>query len=131
MKLVKSVLLSAALLGAVTPGISEARGGHGGHGGHYGFGGFGWGLGLGALIAAPFIAAAYDRPAYYAPYPYTPYPYAPAPVVYTQPAYAPPPAQAQQAMQPWYFCAAANGYYPYVRQCPGGWQQVSPTPPDL
>jgi hypothetical protein len=29
----------------------------------------------------------------------------------------------------WYFCPGANGYYPYVRECPGGWQRVSPQPP--
>jgi len=26
---------------------------------------------------------------------------------------------------------SSNGYYPYVRECPGGWQQVSPRPPGL
>lgn len=30
----------------------------------------------------------------------------------------------------WYYCAAAKGYYPYVKQCPGGWQQVAPRPED-
>lgn len=29
----------------------------------------------------------------------------------------------------WYFCPAANGYYPYVASCPGGWQTVPATPP--
>lgn len=40
------------------------------------------------------------------------------------------PARVQDAAtQSWYFCAAANGYYPYVRSCPGGWQAVPTTPP--
>ena len=26
----------------------------------------------------------------------------------------------------WYFCAASNAYYPYVQDCPGGWQAVAP-----
>ena len=26
----------------------------------------------------------------------------------------------------WYYCASANAYYPYVTQCPEGWQQVVP-----
>ena len=38
----------------------------------------------------------------------------------------PPPAP---AVQYWYFCAAANGYYPYVATCPTGWQAVPATPP--
>jgi hypothetical protein len=29
----------------------------------------------------------------------------------------------------WYFCRAANAYYPYVRECPAGWEKVLPTPP--
>ena len=57
--------------------------------------------------------------------------YAPA-QTYAQPAY-PAPQQysqpAQQASNAWYFCASANGYYPYVRQCAEGWQQVAPQPP--
>jgi hypothetical protein len=31
----------------------------------------------------------------------------------------------------WYFCAAANAYYPYVTSCQGGWQSVPTTPPDV
>jgi hypothetical protein len=45
----------------------------------------------------------------------------------------PPPASAPQpqpqAQHWWYFCPGANAYYPYVRECPGGWQRVSPQPP--
>jgi hypothetical protein len=67
-------------------------------------------------------------PGYYYP-PYYPY--------YYPPAYYPPtvsPAQpqryveAQQAPNVWYYCADAKAYYPYVKDCPGGWQRVSPTP---
>ena len=29
----------------------------------------------------------------------------------------------------WYYCSNPRGYYPYVQQCPGGWQLVSPQPP--
>ena len=137
MKIIKAVLLSVALLAVTAPAIAQARGGHGGHGGH--FGGFGWGLGIGALIAAPLIAGAYYAPPYYAPpYAYPPnYGYAPTYIepAYSQPAYAPP-AYAQQYQAPvqqqtnaWYFCPSSNGYYPYVRHCPEGWQRVSPTPP--
>jgi hypothetical protein len=30
----------------------------------------------------------------------------------------------------WYYCAERKAYYPYVKSCAGGWQQVSPTPQD-
>ncbi|WP_322028684.1 hypothetical protein [Paraburkholderia sp. J76] len=30
----------------------------------------------------------------------------------------------------WYYCAASQTYYPYVRTCAGGWQQVPARPPD-
>lgn len=26
----------------------------------------------------------------------------------------------------WYWCASAKGYYPYVKECAGGWQRVPP-----
>jgi hypothetical protein len=29
----------------------------------------------------------------------------------------------------WYYCDAAKGYYPHVRECPSGWQRVAPVPP--
>jgi len=60
---------------------------------------------------------------YYPPEYYYP-PVAAAPVYVT-------PSTAQIPAPPsyWYFCAQSNAYYPYVAQCPGGWQQVSPAPP--
>ena len=66
---------------------------------------------------------------YYPPYPY-PY-YYPAPVVVQQPA---PVYTERQDVAPaneqgyWYYCTASRGYYPYVKECPGGWQKVPPTP---
>lgn len=29
----------------------------------------------------------------------------------------------------WHYCQNPDGYYPYVKQCPGGWLQVAPQPP--
>ena len=29
----------------------------------------------------------------------------------------------------WHYCRSAEGYYPYVKECPDGWEQVAPTPP--
>jgi hypothetical protein len=31
--------------------------------------------------------------------------------------------------QYWYHCNNPEGFYPYVASCPGGWTQVTPTPP--
>jgi hypothetical protein len=28
----------------------------------------------------------------------------------------------------WYYCDSAKSYYPYVKECPTGWQRVAPTP---
>jgi hypothetical protein len=63
---------------------------------------------------------------YYYPAPVYPYPnpYVPPVIVQTTPA-QPGPAPAQY----WYYCAASKAYYPYVAECPGGWQQVPTTPP--
>jgi len=29
----------------------------------------------------------------------------------------------------WYLCASPRGAYPYVRECPGGWERVPAVPP--
>lgn len=61
-----------------------------------------------------------------APYPYYAAPSAvvqPAPTEYIQQAPAPP-AQGYY----WYYCQNAGAYYPYVKECPGGWMQVVPQP---
>lgn len=66
----------------------------------------------------------YPQPIY--PYP-DPYVYAPIQTVVVQP--SPPQTIAPQPVQQlWYFCDAANGYYPYVASCPGGWRAVPATP---
>jgi hypothetical protein len=45
-----------------------------------------------------------------------------------------PPVYVQPEEEPyyWYYCQDPQGYYPYVRSCPGGWMKVVPdvTPPD-
>lgn len=89
---------------------------------------FGLHLGIPLYWPAPY---SYYPPYYYPPYYYQPAPlYYPPPVVYAQPPYAEgrAPAPAEQSHY-WYYCAESRGYYPYVRECPGGWQRVSPVPP--
>jgi hypothetical protein len=70
---------------------------------------------------------------YYSPWYYPPpvYYYPAAPVV-IQPA-APPVYVERSDVVPegsasWYFCRESNSYYPYVKQCPGGWTRVPAQP---
>src|SRR6266536_222572 len=139
-------LMVALLLSTAVPGHAASGGGShgggswsgsGGHGGSWHGGGTApggwdgrrhfWGprVFFGVGVAAPF---------WWYPYGYAyPYPYA-------YPAYSPPVAvesspqtyieQDTQAQQYWYFCQNPQGYYPYVKECPGGWQQVAPQPPE-
>jgi hypothetical protein len=76
------------------------------------------------------LGFSFGYPAYYygGPY-YHPYPYYyPAPVIVQ----SPPVYTERQDVAPepgyWYYCAATRGYYPYVKECPGGWQRVAPAP---
>ena len=62
-----------------------------------------------------------------------PYYYYPAPVVVQQPVtYIEQNPQATSAPEAnagwWYYCDQSKGYYPYVRECPTGWQRVPPSP---
>ncbi|MFL5101983.1 MAG: hypothetical protein ACJ8E5_15430, partial [Xanthobacteraceae bacterium] len=76
-------------------------------------------FGFGVFVAAPVFFGP--------PYPYPYYPYYPG---YYPEGYAPPPAQyIEQPAEFWYYCPGARGYYPYIRECPGGWQPVAPGPP--
>lgn len=58
---------------------------------------------------------------------------APLPPAAQVPAPAPmPPAVQAPAPAPesyWYYCADPQGYYPYVKSCPLGWQKVAPSVP--
>jgi hypothetical protein len=79
--------------------------------------------------AYPAPAYAYPGPAYSYPAPAYSYP-APA-YSYPGQAVAPSDPYAQAAPAPqhdWYFCPNSNSYYPYVRECPGGWQRVPAQP---
>ena len=129
------LILLVAFLFVQTVEAADHGGGHGGHGGgHHGgfghghdqrfFGGFGydwWGY--------PYW---WDYPyyPYYYPY-YDPYYYE----GYGEPPVVPegvtPPAESEQ-QQPsfWHFCQDPEGYYPYIKDCPGGWLRVVPPQPN-
>ena len=127
------------LFGTLASDVAMAQ--HRGHGG---------GVRFGVSIGVPFYGPGYYPAPYYAypapmySYPVAPYAY-PAPVYsYPAPAYsysappvyieqgaaqaAPAPSQAQ-AQGDWYYCAASKTYYPYVAECPAGWQRVPAQPP--
>jgi len=124
------------------------RGGHGGYirGGHGGYirGGHG-NVGVGVVVnpfwfTPGYYSSPYYYPrAYYAPYYYPSYYYSPyyyPPSVVTVPTEPPvyiergeDAGPAPQASASWYYCADPQGYYPYVEQCPGGWQAVPPRSP--
>jgi hypothetical protein len=108
MNRVKAVLiLSAVLTGAMASAPALAW-----HNGRVHFGVF---------IGGPFY------PWYYPPYYYYPpvvtVPVAPPTYVEQGSAHAAPPQSAY-----WYYCAESKTYYPYVKECPGGWQRVTPQP---
>lgn len=90
--------------------------GYGGYGyGRYGFGGYGYGY-----------------PYYYNPpvYAYPPTVIVPAtPPVYIQRQEVQPTQPVRPQTNYWYYCRNPDGYYPYIRNCPGGWLQVAPQPP--
>jgi hypothetical protein len=68
---------------------------------------------------------------YYDPYPYPDsYSYSYPSVMSAPEVTVEPPAYSQQQEQPyyWYYCQNPQGYYPYVKSCPGGWRQVEPNP---
>lgn len=105
------------------------------HGGHRHGGHFSSSIWIGPSFGFgydPFYSPFY--PAYRYSYPYS-YPYYAPPMVVV-------PQEPQQYIMRddleeetgyWYYCKDANGYYPYVKRCPGGWMKVVPyqPPPDL
>jgi hypothetical protein len=110
------------------------HGGGGGHGGHFGGRGFGGGGGH-FRHGGHFEGGIWFGPGwgFWDPffYPYYAYPYyaPPAVVVPEQPQEYVMPAPQRQEPSYWYYCTEARGYYPYVKNCPGGWLKVVPSPP--
>lgn len=116
MQFTKAALaLTTVALALLSSGSAYAWGHHGPH------------ARFGVVIGGPL----WFGPAYYPPYYYYPPPiyYPPvqvSPPVYVEQGGAQPAPAPQQSY--WYYCAEANGYYPYVKECAGGWQRVSPQP---
>ena len=107
------LLALAATLGASAPAL--AHGHFGGPRVHFGFV-----FGGPAFYPAPY----YYPPAYYYYPPTVVVP--PSPETYRERGDA---TNEDSTQNDWYYCADAKAYYPYVKQCPGGWQRVTPQPP--
>lgn len=125
-------MLVLAAIGAIgsTGDAWAGRGGFGHHGNH-----FRARVGVGVYIGPGFVYG-YPRYGYPAPYYYPGY-Y--PPVVASSPQYIEQGPDGNPVVVPedagapaqtwWYRCDSPPGYYPYVKDCPGGWQQVPAQPP--
>jgi hypothetical protein len=142
MKKITVVCVVIFLTGSITSHTVWARGGGGhggGWGGHYGGGhyGGGWGHGHGGHYGHSSFGFYFGAPFYSYPYNSYPYqnPYYYPPAVVTVPATPPvyiqqsPPVAQQYPSGYWYYCDNPEGYYPYIKECLNGWQQVAPIPP--
>src|SRR5262245_44159677 len=109
MSRIKTILAVSALLGAAASAPAFA-------GGHTRFS-------FGVVIGAPFYP--WYPPYYYYPPPVVVVPAAPTTYIEQGGSSAAPSRSSY-----WYYCEASRTYYPYVKECPGGWLRVVPqTPP--
>ena len=86
---------------------------------------------IGVFVGPPLAWPWYYPPPYYAPY-NSPYYYPPVVTVPSMPPVYIEQGEAETTPAPqsyWYYCDQPPGYYPYVKECPGGWQAVAPQPP--
>ncbi len=118
----KKLFLAAAILflaGMLGIGDASAHG----RGGGYRRVDVGIGVGFGPYWGWGGWSPWYYPPPYYYPYYYPPVVIErPDPPVYIE---QPQPAP---AVGYWYYCRSPGGYYPNVRECPGGWLKVLPRP---
>lgn len=79
---------------------------------------------FGVHLGVPVWGPVWYPPPYYYPPQVIVVPPSPPPVYIEQAQDAP----AESGQQYWYYCTSAQGYYPYIKECPGGWQKVLPQP---
>ena len=118
MNALKLIKLFLALFLLATAGIGNAWAAHGHFHSHFG-------IVVGPVWDPWYYPSPYSSPYYYPPNP--PIVIERAPPVYIER------DEAQPTPAPinyWYYCNASKAYYPYVKECPSGWQRVSPQPPN-
>jgi hypothetical protein len=79
---------------------------------------------VGVYFGGPVWSPIWYPPPYYYPPQVVVVPSAPPPVYVEQQQQSAP----ESGQQYWYYCASAKGYYPYVKDCPDGWQKILPQP---
>jgi hypothetical protein len=119
MKLFKLIFALLLLLASAAGQNAWADRGYG----HYGHARVG--VSVGVPLGWPWwYEPAY--PIYYPYYSYRPIIVEPGPTEYIER------GQSQGSDSPasnyWYYCHRPDGYYPYVKECPGGWERVTPQP---
>ena len=129
----------AAMAGGYYHGGGGGWGG-GYHGGGYYHGGYCCGTSVGVYFGPGFVGGypyGYPYPPYYYPgyYPDS-YAYGPmsvsdpsSPTQYMEQGQAAPAGGAAPQSNYWCHCGKPEGYYPYVKACPAGWQKVPAQPP--
>lgn len=133
MKRSASISLIIMFCALVLSQSTWASGFRGGFGRPFRGGGFALGYGSG-FGYGPFGGYGYGPyGGGFGPYGFNRFGYMYSPPIVTIPA-APPvyiERAQQQPLEPnyWYYCRNPAGYYPYVRECPAGWEKVPPTPP--
>jgi len=106
----KKIMIMVFLLGVGMSQVAQAHWrGHGRHGNV-------------DIIIDPLGWMYYPPPQYYYPPPV--YVSPPPPPVYIEQAPARPVAPPTENY--WYYCTNPQGYYPTIRECPGGWLKVVP-----
>lgn len=120
-------LLFALLLCALNANTAWADRGHRHR--HHSHSGVHLDLRLNPFLWPAYPYRYYSPPRYYAPYVYE------SPVVVERPVYIEQPSAnlnppSAPPVNYWYYCASARGYYPYIQECPNGWQKVLPQPMD-
>jgi hypothetical protein len=93
---------------------------------------FGFSYGFPIYPPGYFPAPYYTYPGYVVPAPAYVYPPAvvvhSSPPVYVERSITQAEPAAPQTQNDWYYCAGSQTYYPYAKDCPGGWQRVPAQP---
>lgn len=135
MNYLRLALAAVLALGVALPDVASADRGRIGR--HHSHSRLGVHIGIPLFWGWPGPYYGYPSYRYYDPYPYAYPPYYAYPPIVTVPS-SPPvyierddddaDGDRKSAGSYWYYCDRPEGYYPYVKECPGGWERVAPRP---